>query len=77
VNDYIKLVISEVPQYLMNLLDLVISPKTFLASRGTPDADAANKASRAPGHVYVWRWPAAGAFAPTAHVAPDMHASSA
>ena len=44
-NDCIKLAISEVPQYLMHLLDLVIGPKTFLASRCTPDADATNKAT--------------------------------
>ena len=44
-NDYIKLAITEVLQYLMNLLELVIGPKTFLASRCTPDADAANKAT--------------------------------
>ena len=40
------------PQYLMSLLDRVITPKTLLESCCTPDADAANRATISPGSRY-------------------------
>jgi len=44
-NDYIKLALSEIPLYFMNLMELFVSPKQFLSGKCTDDADAINKAA--------------------------------
>ena len=49
-NDYIKLALSEIPLYFMNLMELFVSPKQFLSGKCTDDADAINgtKSKKAP-----------------------------
>lgn len=44
-NDYLKLALTELPQYFMSLLELLVSPKAFLISRCSADEDNSNRAT--------------------------------
>lgn len=43
-NEYLKIALSQIPRYFMDLLELTLGPKKFLVTRCVPEDEAVNRA---------------------------------